>query len=70
MCDFHPRAMYTQWNPSKTDTAGTKDYVPYSEVSLAQGLVGDHAPITIMTCYDGARLRTMKLIRDLSIFSS
>ena len=33
-----------QWNPSKTDIIGTKDFVLYYEVSLAQGLVVDHAP--------------------------
>ena len=36
-----------QWNPSKTDTIGTNDFVRCSEVSLAQGLVVDHAPPTI-----------------------
>ena len=33
-----------QWNPSKADTTGTKYFVRCSEVSLAQGLVVDHAP--------------------------
>ena len=33
-----------QWNPSKMDTIGTKDFVCCSEVSLAQGLVIDHTP--------------------------
>ena len=33
-----------QWNPSKADTTGTKNFVRCSEVSLAQGLVVDHAP--------------------------
>ena len=27
-----------QWNPSITDTIGHQHFVPYSEVSLAQGL--------------------------------
>ena len=26
-----------RWNPSKADTIGTKNFVHYSEVSLAQG---------------------------------
>ena len=33
-----------QWNPSKADTIGTKNFVRYCEVSFAQGLVVDHAP--------------------------
>ena len=32
-------------------TIGTKDFVLYSEVSLAQGLVIDHAPNTIVTSH-------------------
>ena len=59
--------------PLLTDTTGTKDFVLYSEVSFAQELVGDHAPLIILFHYDGASLWTMKLIvliRDLSIFSS
>ena len=58
-----------QWNPSKADTIGTKNLVRYSEVSLAQGLVVDHAPLTISASYDKALLWTTKktvLIRDLS----
>ena len=49
-----------QWNPSKADTMGTKNFVRYSEVSLAQGLVVDHAPITITASYDKALLWTTK----------
>ena len=63
--------MRVQWNPSKTDTTGTKEFVLYSKVSLDQGLVVDHAPPTIMANHDKARLSTMKkmvLIRDLLIF--
>ena len=30
--------------PSKADTTGTKNFVRCSKVSLAQGLVVDHAP--------------------------
>ena len=41
-----------QWNPSKADTIGTKIFVRCSEVSLAQGLVVDHAPPTIAASYD------------------
>ena len=37
-----------QWNPSKMDTIGTKDFVCCSEVSLAQGLVIDHTPRPII----------------------
>ena len=68
--------MRLQWNPSKADTTGTKDFVLYSKLSLAQGLVFDQAPHTIMANHDEARLWiawTMKLIvviRELSIFSS
>ena len=63
---------HVQWNPSKIDTIGTKDFVLYSKVSLAQGLVVDRAPPTIMANHDKARLSTIKktvLIRDLSISS-
>ena len=34
------------------DTIGTKGFVLYSEVSLAQGLVVDHAPPTIVASPD------------------
>ena len=54
------------------DTSGTKDFVLYSEVSFAQGVTVDHAPLTIVASYAGARLWTMKsvvLMKDLSIFS-
>ena len=47
--------MYIQWNPSKTDTIGTKDFVLYSEVSLAQGLVVDHTPPTIVANHEDYR---------------
>ena len=33
-----------QWRPSITDTTGTKDFVLYSKVSFAQGVIVDHAP--------------------------
>ena len=33
------------------DTTGTKDFVLYSEVSFAQGLVIDHTPFTIVVNY-------------------
>ena len=45
-------------------------FVIYSEVSFAQEVIVDHAPLTVMASYDGARLRTMKsvvLIKDLSL---
>ena len=45
-----------QWNPSITDTTGTKHFVLYSEVSFAQGVIVDHAPLTIVASYAGARL--------------
>ena len=51
-----------QWNPSKADTIGTKNFVHCSEVSLAQGLVVDHAPPTIAASYDKALLRTTKTV--------
>ena len=47
-----------QWNLSKTDTIGTKDFFRCSEVSLAQGLVVDHTPPTIAANYDKALLWT------------
>ena len=62
-------SLHIQWNPSKVDTIGTKNFVRHSEVSLVQGLVVDHAPPTIAASYDKALLWTMKktvLMRDLS----
>ena len=44
-----------------TDTIGTKDFVLYSRVPFAQGVILDHTPLTIMDSFAGARLRTMKL---------
>ena len=55
--------------PSKADTIVTKNFVRCSEVSLAQGLVVDHAPPTIAARYDKALLWTTKkiiLMRNLS----
>ena len=55
------------------DTTGTKHFVLYSEVSFAQGMIVDHAPLTTVASYAGARLWTMKsvaLMKDLLIFSS
>ena len=49
-----------QWNPSIMDTTGTKNFVLYSEVSFAQGVIVDHAPLTIVANYAGARLWIMK----------
>ena len=34
----------------------TKDFVLYSEVSFAQGITVDHAPLLILASYAGARL--------------
>ena len=54
------------------DTTGTKDFVLYSEVSFAQGVIVDHAPLTVVASYAGVRLWTMKLvvlIKNLLIFS-
>ena len=62
-----------QWNPSKVDTIGTKDFICCSEVSLPQWLVFDHAHPTITASYDKALLWTTKktvLMRDLSTDSS
>ena len=42
-------------NPSKTDITGTKTFVHYSTVSIAQGLVADHAPLPIIANCDGTR---------------
>ena len=50
------------------DTPGTKDFVLYSEVSLAQGVIVDHVSLTIVDSYAGARLWTMKsvvLMKDI-----
>ena len=47
-------SLIIQWNPSKTDTIGTNNFVHCSKVSLAQGLVVDHAPPTIAASYDKA----------------
>ena len=33
------------------DTNGTKDFVLYSEVSFAQGVIVDHTPLTILANY-------------------
>ena len=62
-----------QWNPSKADIIGTKNFVRCSELSLAQGLVVDHAPPIIAASYDKALLWMTKktvLIGDLSTDSS
>ena len=59
-----------QWSPSITDTTGTKHFVLYSEVSFAQGVIVDHAPLTFVASYAGARLWTMKsvvFIKDLNM---
>ena len=45
--------MRLQWNPSKVDTIGSEGFVLYSEVSVAQGLVAGHAPVLIVSNYDG-----------------
>ena len=61
-----------QWNPSTTDTNGTKNFVLYSKVLFAQRVIVDHAPHTVVACDAGARLWTMKsvvLIKCLLIFS-
>ena len=34
------------------DTIGTKNFAHYSGVFLAQGLVVDHAPLTIVASYE------------------
>ena len=49
-----------QWNPFKTDITVTKDFILYSKVPLAQGLVVDHAPPTIVANHDKTRLLTMR----------
>ena len=59
-----------QWNPSITDTTGTKGFVLHSEVSFAQGVIVDHAPLTVVANYAEARLWIIKsvvLIKDLLI---
>ena len=37
-------------------------FILYSEVSFAQGVIVDHAPLTIVANYAGARLWTMKSV--------
>ena len=37
-----------QWSPSITDTTGTKNFVLYSEMSFAQGVIVNHAPLIIV----------------------
>ena len=47
-------------------------FVLYSEVSFAQGVIADYAPLTIVVRYAGARLWTMKsvvVMKDLLLFS-
>ena len=54
------------------DTTGTKDYVLYSEVSFAQGVIVYHVPRTIVANHAGARLwiiNSVVLIKDLLIFT-
>ena len=70
---FSSKIIIIQWNPSKADTIGTKNFVRRSEVSFVQGLVVDHVPPTIAASYDKALLWTMEktiLMRDLSTDSS
>ena len=45
---------YSGTPPSNADTIGTNNFICCSEVSLAQGLVVDHAPPTIVASYDKA----------------
>ena len=54
------------------DTIGTNDFILYSEVSFAHGVIVDHAPLAIVASYAGARLWTMKsviLAKDLLILA-
>ena len=37
-----------QGSPSLTDTTETKDFVFYSEVCFAQGVIVDHTPLIIV----------------------
>ena len=62
----HSELYHPQRKPYKADTNGTKDFGLCSKVSLAQGLVVDHAPFTIGAKYDlctmhmhGPRARTL-----------
>ena len=71
VCNMYVHVL--QWSPSITDTTGTKHFVLYSDVSFAQGVIVDHAPLIIVGSYAGARLWTMKsvvLMKDLLTFSS
>ena len=50
------------------DTTGTKDFVLYSEVSFTkEGVIVDHAPLTIVASYAGARLWIMKSVVLITI---
>ena len=54
------------------DTTETNDFVLYSEVSFAQGVTVDHASLTIVANYAGARpwiMKSVVLIKDLLIFT-
>ena len=47
-------------------------FVLYSEVSFAQWVIVDHAPLAIVASYAGIRLWTIKsviLVKDLLIFT-
>ena len=47
-------------------------FCPYSEVSFAQGVIVDHASLTIMASYAGVRLWTMKsvvVMKELLLFT-
>ena len=69
----HDIIIIIQWNPSKTDTIGTNNFVRCSEVSLAQGLMVDHALPVIAASYDKAQLWMTKktvLMRGLLTDSS
>ena len=39
--------------------------VLYREVSFAQGVIGDHAPLTIVASYAGATMKSAVLMKDL-----
>ena len=50
------RQIAIQWNPSKTHHWDQRFCPQYSKVYFAQGVVFDHAPLTILANYDEGRL--------------
>ena len=54
--------VHLQQSPSIMDNTGTKNFVLYGEMSLAQWVTIDHTPLSIVVSYAGARVWTMKSV--------